>query len=65
VQGRLRAEPLTVSIETNCKHCGRPIGIEMDSDLNYRLADADARPLVFMPDLDWGSFREPNIIHAY
>ncbi len=66
MQGRLRKELLTVVIETECKHCTRPISIEMDSDLNYRIiGDEGARPLVFMPDVDWATFREPNIIHAF
>ncbi len=52
-------------IETKCKHCGRPMNIEMDSNLNYHMEDEHARPLVFMPDINWAAFREPNIIHAY
>jgi hypothetical protein len=37
----------------------------MDGALNYRLADGDAQPLMFAPDIDWNRFEEPNIIHAY
>ncbi len=65
MQGQLTGEPVTVEIETACKHCGQLLHIELDSNLNYRIAEKDAKPLVFMPDIDWQSFREPNIIHAY
>lgn len=34
VQGQLRQESLTFSIETECAHCGRPLHIEMDSTLS-------------------------------
>jgi len=27
--------------------------------------DEGAAPLVFMPHVDWQTFTEPNIIHAY
>jgi len=36
-----------------------------DGAMNYRLADPNARPLMFSPDVDWSHFEEPNIIHAY
>jgi hypothetical protein len=39
--------------------------ITVDSDMNYQVREAEADPLVFMPDIDWASFTEPNIIHAY
>jgi hypothetical protein len=39
--------------------------ITVDSDMRYEAHDAGADPLVFMPDVDWQTFTEPNIIHAY
>jgi len=65
VQGQLRNEYLTVTIETVCSHCGQPMKMEVDSDLSYRLADKSARPLVFTPDVDWLNFHQPNIIDGY
>jgi hypothetical protein len=66
VQGRLREEEgLTFDIQSECAHCGRPLRFEMDSALNYRLADPAAQPLMFAPDVDWSQLKEPNIIHAY
>jgi len=66
VQGRLRVgEELTFDIQSECAHCGRPLRFEMDGQLNHRLADPEAQPLMFAPDVDWSDFEEPNIIHAY
>ena len=66
MQGRLReGEGLTFDIQSECAQTHRPLRFEMDGVMNYRLEDTDARPLVFMPDLDWDHFEEPNIIHAY
>jgi hypothetical protein len=66
VQGRLRAgEGLTFVIQSECTHCQRPLRLEMDGAMNYHLDDPAAQPLMFMPDVDWSRFEEPNIIHAY
>jgi hypothetical protein len=67
VQGRLRDEPLIVEIETECAHCGQPLHLTIDSDLRYQVrgADAGAEPLVFQPLIDWATFTDPNIIHAF
>jgi len=52
VQGRLRGEPPSVAVETECGHCRRPLHIELDSELNYRVLEEDARPLVYAPFMD-------------
>ncbi|HET7377950.1 MAG TPA: hypothetical protein VFK30_14655 [Anaerolineae bacterium] len=65
MQGRLTGKALTVSIETECAHCRRPIGLTLDQDLRYRLNESDAAPLVFEPDVNWTTFNDPNIIQAY
>lgn len=49
VQGRLRGKHLSALVTTQCAHCGQPMHIEVDSDLKYRVAEAEARPLVFAP----------------
>jgi hypothetical protein len=54
-----------VGITTQCAHCGRPLHIEMDSKLKYQVTDEGAEPLVFLPDINWATFGEPNIIDAY
>lgn len=65
VQGRLRGAHLSVTIETECACCGRPMDIEVDSDMKVRVHEQKAQPLVFLPQVDWTAFSEPNIIHAY
>ena len=65
VQGKLRDEFLSVIIESECGHCGQPIRIELDSDMNIGSIEKDSTPLVFEPDVDWSDFKEPNICDAY
>jgi hypothetical protein len=65
VQGRLKKKHLSVTIMTECAHCARPMQIELDSELQYRVKDEGAEPLVFEPLIDWQTFAEPNIIDAF
>jgi len=65
VQGRLRQEHLTVTIETLCAASGRPMRITLGSDMKLSADDQGADPLVFLPQVDWAHFSEPNIIDAY
>jgi hypothetical protein len=39
--------------------------ITVDSELRYRVNEEGAEPLVFQPYINWETFTEPNIIHAY
>ncbi len=64
VQGRLRNEKLTFEIETECGHCGQPIHIQMDSELNYRVLEPGAEPLVCVPRVDVHKL-EPSIIDGF
>jgi hypothetical protein len=65
VQGRLRKESISVTIDTVCAHCDQPINIKMDSDMNYKVVQENADPLIFHPQIDWGSFSEANIISQF
>jgi hypothetical protein len=65
VQGQLRKEKLTFTIHTACAHCGKEIHIEMDSDLNYAVVEPDAKPLVFVPTVDFSKLKNPSIIDAF
>jgi hypothetical protein len=64
VQGHLRNEPLSVSIDTHCAHCSQTFQIEIDSDLGYRVA-GDAEPLIFTPVVDFAKLEDPSIIEAF
>jgi hypothetical protein len=65
VQGQLRNQPLSVTIETQCANSGQALHIEVDSALNYRLLEKDAEPLVFVPLVDFEKLEDPSIIDAF
>ncbi len=56
---------MSVEIGTRCRHCGASLHITLDGALRVSVEEREARPLVFMPDVDWGSFSERTIIDAY
>ena len=62
MQGRLRNERLEVEIATSCAHCGRAMHILVDERLRWRVKERDADPRLFLPHIDWRSFRGRNII---
>jgi len=65
VQGQLRKEEITFTIQTACAHCGEEICIEMDGKLNYSLSRRDANPLIFVPMVDFDRLEDPSIIDAF
>ena len=65
MQGHLRNEQLKVSIQTECAHSGRPISIDIDSELNYAVRDKKATPLIFVPMVDFDRLEAPSIIDAF
>jgi uncharacterized metal-binding protein YceD (DUF177 family) len=65
VQGQLRKEQLSFTITTECAHCHQPLHIEIDSELNYRVVEADAQPLVYAPMVNFGKLADPSIIDAF
>jgi len=64
VQGHLRNESITITIETECAHCSRPIQLELDSESNHRVVEG-TDPLVFIPHVDFQKLRDPSIIDAF
>ena len=65
MQGQLRKEHLSFQVDTVCAHCSQAIGIEIDSDLNYKVMTAGASPLVFAPSVDFEKLKDPSIIDAF
>ena len=65
MQGQLREEPLSFTIETSCAHCDEPIHIEMDSELRYRVLEEGADPFVYVPMVDFDELEDPSIIDAF
>jgi hypothetical protein len=56
---------MRVRINSECKHCSRPITIEVDEELNWKLLSVGASPVLFEPDMNWKAFSGQNIIHDY
>jgi hypothetical protein len=65
VQSRLRKQDIEVEIETSCAHCGRAMHILVDHQLRWRVREQGAAPRVFLPKIDWATFRGRNIINDY
>ena len=53
------------SPETSCAHCGETIHIEIDSELNYRVVEEGAKPIVHVPMVDFAELEAPSIIDAF
>jgi len=65
VQGQLRKEYQTFTIQTECTQSGREINIEIDSDLNFSIFDPETDPLIFVPMVDFSTLEDPSIIDAF
>ena len=65
MQGHLRSEPLTVTVETECAHCSEPLTLEIDSDMNARVEQAGADPMVFTPDVQVFDVEAPSIVDDF
>ncbi len=64
MQGQLRGEYLKTVIETECAHCRQPLHVELDSDLNYKVVESGAEPVVLVP-LDAIKEGEPSIVDSF
>jgi hypothetical protein len=65
VQGRLRNEPLTFDVCTECAHCGQIIRFRMRHDLSYEIEQTDCAPLFFVPLVDLPRLEAPSIIDDF
>ena len=65
MQGQLENRYLEVEVATSCGHCGREMHIQIDSELACRVAEPEARPLIFEPHVDWATYERPTIIDGY
>jgi len=65
VQGHLRNEPVTISVDTECAHCAEPLTLEIDSDMNVRVEQVGADPMVFVPDVPVFDVKAPSIIDDF
>ncbi len=65
MQGRLRNQPITVTVRTECAHCKEPMELTIDSDLNFTVKDGGRAPMVFIPDVDLLTLQDESIINAF
>jgi hypothetical protein len=65
VQGRLREEDVSISVISECAHCKRPMHLEIDGDMNWNSPDGDCSPIIFVPDVDFRTLKDPDIIDAF
>jgi len=65
VQGRLRNERLTVTVESECAHGRRPMTMDITSELDYQVHGTTAEPIVFIPDVNVAALEVPSIIDDF
>ena len=56
---------MSVSIRTECAHCSEPMQIELDSELDCRVREEGADPVVFIPRVDFETLEDPSIIDSF
>ena len=61
----MREEALSVQVATECGHCRRPLHIEIDHELRFRMLEEAAQPQVYVPLVDFDKLEDPSIIDAF
>ncbi|MFH1116027.1 MAG: hypothetical protein V1792_19105 [Pseudomonadota bacterium] len=54
-----------MTVVSECAHCKRPMRMEIDSDMNCRCEDDDCSPMIFVPEVDFQTLKDPSIIEAF
>ena len=65
VQGKLRNEPLSFDVESECACCKEPIHFQMSHDLSFTLADPGSAPVFFVPIVDFTRLKAPSIVERF
>ena len=65
MQGRLRNEETSVTVDTECQHCSTPLTLEVDSEMNVRVEQLGAEPLVFIPQVALFDVKGPSIVDDF
>ena len=65
MQGRLRNEPVSITVETRCDHCSEPLTLQIDSDMNVTVVQPEAKPMVFTPDVAILDTEAPSIVDDF
>jgi len=54
-----------VRAETECRHCSRPLALEIDSAMAIHVDPEDADPLIFIPDVAVFDVKGPSIVDDF
>jgi len=54
-----------MTIDTECANSGKPIRIEIDSDLNIRCVDDGSDPMICVPKVNVFEAKEPGIVDIF
>ena len=54
-----------MTIDTECANSGKPIKIELDSDLNVIYVDEGSDPMVCVPKVNVFEAKEPSIVDIF
>ena len=65
VQGHVLDRDLGCTIETECAVSGRPIVLELDSELRYTVHPPARDPLLFIPMIDLPNLDAPCIVDDF
>jgi hypothetical protein len=65
VYGKLRDEKSAFRIETECANSGKPMKIELDSDLNITKMDKDSEPMFCVAIVETNKLKEPSIVDVF
>ena len=65
MQGHLRNEPVSITVDTQCAHCAEPITLEINSEMNVHVEPAGADPMVFIPAVPVFDVKAPSIIDDF
>jgi hypothetical protein len=60
---RLRGRAITATVGSRCRHCQRPLVLDVNSDAACRCSVASV--LLFEPTIDWSQFRGESIVDDY
>jgi hypothetical protein len=65
VYGRLRNEELFFTVNSECASSGRPIKIELDSNLNITNVDEGSEPMFCVALMNTAKTKEPSIVDIF
>jgi hypothetical protein len=56
---------VVLEVETECAHCGDRLNIELTSELSFDVRQAQAKPIVFAPMVNFEKLAAPTIIDDF